>query len=80
MNFSATIAKYQALEIVYHTHAGDVERVLGEGKNVNWGGEQTKGEFQKRKLTNKIFLHSDLLTSLSSSQTPLFFTIGKLEL
>ena len=53
---------------------------VGEVKSVSWGGAQTKGEVHKRKLTNKMFLHSDLLTSLSSSLTPLFFTIKKLAL
>ena len=38
-----TIAKYQALEIVYHIHAGDVEGVVGETKSVSWGGARTKG-------------------------------------
>ena len=45
--------------------------VLGEVKSVSWGGAQTKAEMHKCKLTNKIFLHSDLLTSLTSSLTPL---------
>ena len=75
-----TIAKSQALEIVYRAHAGAAEGVVGEGKSVIWGGAQTKGEGQKRELTNKMFLNSDLLTSLSSSLTPLFFTIRKLAL
>ena len=44
-------------------------------KSVSWGGAQTKGEAHKRELT---LLHSDLLTSLSSSLTPLFFSIKKL--
>ena len=34
-----------------------------------------QGEVHKRKLTNKMFLHSDLLTSLSSSLTPLFLRL-----
>ena len=49
-----------------------VEGMVGEGKSVSWGGAQTKGEAHKRKLTNKMFLHSDFLTSLTSSLTPLF--------
>ena len=57
-----------------------VEGVVGEVKGVSWGGTQNKGEVHKRKLTNKMFFHSDLLTSLSSSLTPLFFTIRKLVL
>ena len=58
----------------------DVEGVVGEVKSVIWGGAQTKGEVQKRKLTKNMFLHSDLLTSLTSSLTPLFFSIRKLAL
>ena len=54
--------------------------VLGEVKSVSWGGSQTKGEVHKRKLTKNMFLHGDLLTSLTSSQTPLFFTIRKVTL
>ena len=69
----ATIAKYQALEIVYSTHARAVEGAVGEGESVSWGGAQTKCEVPKRELSNKMFLHSDLLTSLSSSLTPLFY-------
>ena len=75
-----TIAKSQVLEIVYHAHSGSVEGVVGEGESVGWGGSLTKGEVHKRKLTNKIFFHSDFLTSLSSFLTPLFFTIIKLVL
>ena len=52
-----------------------VEGVVGEVKSVSWGGAQTKGEVHKRELTNKIFLHSDLLTSLTSSLTPLFLQL-----
>ena len=75
-----TIFKSQALGIFYRAHARAVEGVVGEGKSFSWGGAQTKGEVHKCKLTNKIFLHSDLLTSLSSSRTPLFYTIIKLAL
>ena len=85
VNLSATIAKYQSLEIVYRAHAGAVEGsvgegAVGEGKSFSWGGAKNKGEVHKRELTNNMFLHSDLLTSLSSSLTPLFFTIKKLAL
>ena len=73
VNMSANIAKYQALEIFYCAHDRAVEGTVGEGKSVSWGGEQTKGEVHKRELTNKMFLYSDLLTSLSSSLTPLFY-------
>ena len=75
-----TIVKSQALEIVYRAHAGAVEGVVGEGKIVSWVGTITKGEVQKSELTNNMFLHSDVLTSLSYSMTPMFFMIKKLEL
>ena len=52
-----------------------VEGVVGEVKSVSWGGARTKSEVQKRELTNKMFLHSDLLTSLTSSLTPLFLRL-----
>ena len=57
-----------------------VEGVVGEVKSVSWGGARIKGEVHKRELTKKMFLHSDLLTSLTSSLTPLIFTIIKLAL
>ena len=75
-----TIVKSQALEIVYRAHAGDDEGVVGEMESVSWGGAKTKGKVHKRKLSKHGFLHSDLLTSLTSSLTQLFFTIGKLAL
>ena len=75
-----TIAKYQALEIVYRTHDGAVEGVVGEGESASWVFARTKGEVNKRRMTNKMFFHSDLLASLSSSLTPLLFTIRKLAL
>ena len=78
VNLPATIAKSQVLEIVYCTHAGDFEGEVGEGQCVSWGGERTKGEVHKRKLTNKMFLHNDFLTSLSSSLTPLFLLLENL--
>ena len=55
-----------------------VEGVVGEGKIVSWGGARTKGEVHKRELANKMFLHSDLLTSLTSSLTPLFLRLENL--
>ena len=70
-----TLAKSQGLEIVYRAHAGAVEGVVGERKSVSWGGAQTKGEVHKPELTKKMFLHSDFLTSLSSSQTQLFLRL-----
>ena len=57
-----TIAKYQALEIVYRAHAGAVEGMVGEGESVICGCALTKGEAHKREITNKMLLHSDLLT------------------
>ena len=57
-----------------------VEEVVGEVKSVSWGRELTKGEVHKRELTKNMFLQTDLLTSLTSSLTPLFFTIRKLAL
>ena len=69
-----TISKSQGLEIVYRAHSGAVKGVVGEGESVSWGGAQTKGEVHKRELTKKMFLHSDLLTSLSSSLVQLCLT------
>ena len=54
--------------------------MVGEVKIVSWGGAQTKGEVHKREIANKMLLHSDLLISLTSSLTPLLFTIRKLAL
>ena len=66
--------------MVYIAHAGAIEGVLGEGGSISWGVTRKKGEVHKRELTKKMFLHSDLLTSLSSSLIQLFFTIRKLAL
>ena len=66
------------MEIFNRAHAGAVEGVLGEGESVSWVGAQNKGGVHKRELTKKMFLHSDLLTSLTSSLTQLFFTIREL--
>ena len=52
-----------------------VERVVGRVKSVSWVGAQTKGEVHKRELTKNMFLHSYLLTSLTSSLTPLFLQL-----
>ena len=49
-------------------------------KSVSWGGTQNKGEVHKRKLTKNKFLNSALLTSLTSSLTPLLLRIRKLAL
>ena len=49
-----------------------IEGVVVEVKSVSWGGARTKGELHKRELTNNMFLHSDLLTSLTSSLKPFF--------
>ena len=61
----------KALEIVYRTNGAAVEgladmnghrgKVVDEAKSVNWGGERTKVKGRECKLTNKIFLHIDLL-------------------
>ena len=52
-----------------------VEGVVGEVKIVSWGGARTKGEVYKSELTNNMLLYSDLLTSLTSSLTPLFLRL-----
>ena len=75
----------KALEIVYLANGASVEgladrnghrrKVVCEGKSVSWGGARTKGEVHKRELTNKMFLHSAFLTSLTSSLTPLFLRL-----
>ena len=70
-----TISKYQALEIFYRAHARAVEGVVVEGESGSWVGVQTKGGVHKRELTNKMFLHRDLLKSLSSSLAPLFLLL-----
>ena len=49
-----------------------VEGVVGEGGSGSWGGARTNGEVNKRKITKNMFLHSDFLTSLTSSLKPLF--------
>ena len=62
--------------------------MVSEGESVSWGGARNKDKGRECKLAKKMFLHSDLLnfwlnkntTSLSSSLTPLFFTIRKLAL
>ena len=66
--------------MVYRVYARAVEGVVGEGENVSWRGTRTKGEVHNRELTKNMLLHSDLLTSLSSSLTQLYFTIRKLAL
>ena len=48
---------------------------MGEVKSVSWGGARTKGDVHKHKLTNEMFLHSDLLKSLNYSLTPLFLRL-----
>ena len=44
-----------------------VEGVVGEVKIVSWEGARAEGEMHKHELTKNMFLHSDLLTSLTSS-------------
>ena len=65
---------------------GHRKKELGKGKSVSWGGAQTKGKGREHELTKNMFFHSDFMKlchkknviSLSSSLTPLFFTIKKL--
>ena len=67
---------------------GHRRKVVGEGESASWGGARTKGKGRECELTKKMFLQSDLLklclkkntTSVSSSQTQLFFAIRKLVL
>ena len=67
---------------------GHIQKVVGEGKSVSWGGAWTKGKRNECEITKYIFLHIDLLklclkkntTSVSSSLTKLFLTIRKLAL
>ena len=68
------------LGIFYQAYDGAVEGFLGEGESVSWGVAQTKCDVHKREITKKIFLHSDLLISISSSLTQLCFTVIKLAL
>ena len=56
----------------------DIEGVVGKVKSVIWGGARTSGGVHKRELTNNMFLHSYLLTSLTSSLTPLFLLLENL--
>ena len=61
----------KALEIVYRANGaavegladrnGHIRKVVGEGKNVSWGGARTKGKEHECKITKQMFLHSDLL-------------------
>ena len=57
---------------------GAIEGVVGEGKSFSWGVAWTKGEVHKHELNTQMLLHSDLLTSLSSSLTQLCCMIVKL--
>ena len=71
------ISSVRVRNCIPHTCQG-VEGVVGEVKSVSWGGARTKGEVHKRELTKNMFLHCDLLTSLTSSLTQLFFMNKKL--
>ena len=64
----------RALEIVYRTNRaaveglddrnGHIQKVVGEGKSVSWGGAWAKVKLNECKLTKYMFymfLHSDLL-------------------
>ena len=79
VNFSGDCKISSVRNCIPHTFRG-VEGLVGEVKSISWVGAQTKGEFHKRELTKNMFLHSDLLTSLTYSLTPQFFTIRKLAL
>ena len=86
----------KALAIVYLANGASDEgladrnghrrKVVGEGKSVSWGGARTKGKGRECELTEKMFLHSDMLKLClkkkrkinNSSLTQLFFTIRKL--
>ena len=67
---------------------GHIRQVVGESKSVSWGGARNKGMGRECKLTKNMLLNSDMLklclnkntTSLTSSLTPLYFTIRKIEL
>ena len=61
-----TIVISQALEIVCRRHAGAIEGMVSEGKSFSWGGALIKDELHKQELTKNMFLHSNLLKSLSS--------------
>ena len=62
---------------------GHRKKVVGEGESVSWGGARNKGKGCECELTNKIFLHCDLLklclkkkkTSVISSLIQLFLLL-----
>ena len=76
VNLSGDCKTSSVRNCIPHTCRG-VEGVVDEVQNVSWGGERTKGEVHKREHTKNVFLHSDLLTSLSSSLTPMFLRLKK---
>ena len=59
------------LEIIYHANGDAVEgladrtehiqKVVGKGKSISWGGARTKGKGRECELTKNMFVHSDLL-------------------
>ena len=61
----------KALVIVYRKNGaavegladrnGDKRKMVGEEKNVSWGGAWNKGKGRECELTKNMFLHSDLL-------------------
>ena len=61
----------KALEIVYSENGNVVEgladsnvhrrKLVGEGKNISWGGAQTKDKGRKCEIAKNMFLHIDLL-------------------
>ena len=79
VNFSGDCKISSVRNCIPRTCRG-VEGEVGKVKFFSWGGARTKGEVHKRELTKNMFLHSDLLTSLTSSLTPLCLTIRKLAL
>ena len=61
----------KALEMVYRENGaavegmddrnGHIQKVVGEGESVSWGGARIKGKGRECELTKKMFLHSDML-------------------
>ena len=63
--------EFKALGMIYLANGAAVEgladrnghrqKVVGEGKSVNWGGVRNKGKGRKCELTKNMLLQSDLL-------------------
>ena len=67
-NYSARIIEEVDLELKAQAAVegladrnGHIQKVVGEGKSVSWGGAWTKGKGNECKITKYMFLHSDLL-------------------